>query len=331
VTAQPLPTIDLAPLLAGATGILIAVSGGPDSMALLHMLAVWPKHPPMAVATVNHGLRAGAAAEAHLVAGQAARLGLTSKTLVWTGDKPATGIQEAARAARYALLISEAKRLGLSHLVTAHHADDQAETVLMRLVSGSGIGGLGGMRQEMIRDGVVHVRPLLDVPKDALLAYCHHHDILYVTDPSNENTQFGRVRLRKSMATLAQEGLTRERLVTLARRARQAEEALNAMADAALASADFSQTDCIVQANWNSLATEPRDIRIRALARLLLLSRGATDGLKLAGLERLSQEIDLAYAVRNRLRRSIAERIVTLSTKGQLSFTAAPARRRGKK
>jgi tRNA(Ile)-lysidine synthase len=327
VTSQAAPLVDFAPFLKDATGILIAVSGGPDSMALMHMLRAWPEHPPLTVATVHHGLRAEASAEAAFVAGEAAGLGLTHSTLDWTGEKPATGIQEAARNARYALLVNEAKRLGFSHVVTAHHADDQAETVLMRLVAGSGIGGLGGMRQQVQRDGIIHLRPLLDISKSALVAYCQVNAVPFVSDPSNMNPRFGRARMRGLMASLAAEGLTAERLTTIASRARQTEDALNTVAETVLGRADCHRTDCVVQVNWRVVSPEPQAVRIRALAKLLLLSRGDADGIKLAGLERLSAEIDDAVQLGGRLRRSIADRLVTLSTKGQLSITAAPARR----
>ena len=159
-----------------ASGIVAAVSGGPDSMALMHLLARWratAERPPVLVATIDHGLRPEAADEAAFVAREAAALGLPHRILAWTGDKPSAGIQEAAREARYRLLVAHAREEGASHLVTAHTLDDQAETVLMRLSRGSGLSGLAGMRPETDRQGIRHARPLLDWPKARLLDLCH--------------------------------------------------------------------------------------------------------------------------------------------------------------
>ena len=221
--------------LEAAPALLLAVSGGPDSMALMLLVARWAQSlaaaPALHVATVDHGLRPASAAEAALAAAAAARLGLPHATLRWIGEKPATRIQERARAARYALLAAHAERIGAAKILTAHHADDQAETVLMRLVRGSGIGGLAGMRRETrLSPGITLVRPLLDVPKAELVALCHAGGIEIVDDPSNRDPAYARVRLRGEAAALARLGLDHTALLRLARRAARAEDALEAEA-----------------------------------------------------------------------------------------------------
>src|SRR5690606_3498551 len=123
------------------------------------------------------------------------------------------------REARYRLLVQCAREAGASHLVTAHTLDDQAETILMRMARGSGLAGLAGMRAETDREGICHVRPLLEWPKASLLTLCREQGWAFVGDPSNEDARFARVRWRRIMPLLAEEGLTAERLARLGERA----------------------------------------------------------------------------------------------------------------
>ena len=178
-------------LTGGAGRIGIAVSGGPDSVALL-LLAHANQPERIEAATVDHGLRADAAGEAEFVAALCRDLGVPHQTL--TPASPITGnVQSAARIARYALLESWADARGLDWIATAHHADDQAETLLMRLNRGSGVAGLAGVRA---RNGRI-IRPLLDWRRDELVAVVADAGITAVDDPSNRNDRFDRARLRK--------------------------------------------------------------------------------------------------------------------------------------
>ena len=218
----------LAPL-AEETALLLAVSGGPDSLALMLLAAAWSLRDKIniVVATVDHGLRAGAREEALYVAKEAKALGFEHRLLVWAGEKPATRLQERAREARYALLAACAAALDpRAAIVTAHHADDQAETILFRLCRGSGVAGLGGMSAISELNGAKLLRPLLDTPKSALEAICVEAGLAYVTDPANANPRFARARLRALAATLAAEGLDRDALLRLGRRAARADAAL---------------------------------------------------------------------------------------------------------
>ena len=136
--------------------LLLAVSGGPDSTALMWLAARWAKArqgaPKLVAVTVDHGLRKEAAREAQAVAKLARKLGIAHRTLHWRGKKPKTGLQQAARLARYALLADAARQAGAMHILTAHTRDDQAETVVIRLTRGSGLTGLvvgfGGVTDE---------------------------------------------------------------------------------------------------------------------------------------------------------------------------------------
>lgn len=169
----------------------IAVSGGPDSMALLLLAnAAFPGR--IAAATVDHRLRRESAAEAAFVASECAARTIAHSIL--TPDQPITGnLQSAARAARYALLERWRIDQGIDWLMTAHHADDQAETLLMRLNRASGVGGLSGIRA---RNGVI-LRPLLGIRRSALADVVKGAGINAVADPSNHDRQFDRVRIRQ--------------------------------------------------------------------------------------------------------------------------------------
>ncbi|KMO43838.1 tRNA(Ile)-lysidine synthetase [Methylobacterium tarhaniae] len=215
-------------------GAVLAVSGGPDSTALMGCAALGQAGIPLVVATVDHGLRPGSAAEAAGVAVLAARLGLAHRTLAWVGPKPAARLQEAARAARYRLLADLAREVGADLVLTAHTLDDQAETVLMRLCAGSGPAGLSGMAPTRALDGLTLGRPFLSVPKSRLVATCEARGWSFVRDPSNTDPRFGRARLRRLLPLLAEEGLTAGRLARLAGRLRRDEAALSEAAETAL-------------------------------------------------------------------------------------------------
>ena len=322
----------LAPLRqAGA--IVAAVSGGPDSIALMHLLARWSAGgpgPALIVATVDHGLRPESADEAAFVARQAASLGLAHRTLVWTGEKPRTGLQEAAREARYRLLVDLARSEGASHLVTAHTLDDQAETVLMRMARGSGLAGLAGMRAERDREGIRHVRPLLSCPKAALVDLCGREGWPFVTDPSNRNEAFARVRWRRIMPVLATEGLTAERLARLAVRAARVEEALDAKASQALTLAGAAKEGEAVSLDAEPLAEEPFEIALRMLSQVLARAGLRLDSSRLNRLELCAVRLREAVRAREGLRLTIAGALVHLDRAGKLVIRPEPPRRRGR-
>jgi tRNA(Ile)-lysidine synthase len=172
----------------------VAVSGGPDSLALL-LLCNAAYSGQCLAATVDHGLRVESVAEARYVAEICGSLGVAHTTLAPAA--PITGsIQSAARSARYALLRRWAEENGIAAILTAHHADDQAETLLMRLNRGAGIGGLAGVRAV---NGPIF-RPLLHWRRQELVEIVKAAGIEPVSDPSNEDDRFDRVRIRKAIA-----------------------------------------------------------------------------------------------------------------------------------
>lgn len=316
-----------------ASGILAAVSGGPDSMALMHGLARWAsigQRPTISVATVDHGLRPEAADEAAFVAREAAVLSLPHRTLVWTGQKPSTGIQETARKARYQLVVEHAREMAASHLVTAHTLDDQAETVMMRLSRGSGLQGLAGMRRETDRQGIRHVRPLLGIPKSHLLDHCRQQGWRFVTDPSNADERYARVRWRKLMPLLAAEGLTAERLARLAERAAQADEALDLKAREAFDRGEPRLDAGTLSFQAHILTDEPFDIALRVLELALMQAGLDLDNSRLHRLESCTERLRQAAGAEEALSLTIAGAHLRLTQSGRVSVGPEPPRQRGR-
>ncbi|MEZ5917210.1 MAG: tRNA lysidine(34) synthetase TilS [Parvularculaceae bacterium] len=204
--------------------VVIALSGGADSTALAHLCA--PLHASgdaeILALTVDHGLRAGAAEEARRASGYARALGVPHRVLTWDGEKPTSGVQAAARAARYRLLIGAAENFGASTIMTAHHADDQAETVLMRMKRGAGPRGLSAMAEtSFVAAGagpaMVLARPLLAYRKRDLVGLLRAHGHPFIEDPSNADPAFERVRVRHALAAGAGPGF--DALIEMSRRA----------------------------------------------------------------------------------------------------------------
>ena len=196
---------DLDPLIAAGARIGIGVSGGPDSLALLLLVAASrPGH--IEAATIDHALRPGSRDEAEMVGEVCAERGIPHTILSarWA-ELPETAIQERARSQRYRLLGYWAEERALAAIMTAHHADDQAETLLMRLARGAGVRGLAGMRNQAVTPGshVALVRPLLGWRHRELEAICADAGVTPVADPSNEDERFERVRIRNSLADCA--------------------------------------------------------------------------------------------------------------------------------
>jgi tRNA(Ile)-lysidine synthase len=250
----------------------LAVSGGPDSLALMVLAARWVAEdsaaPSFIVYSVDHRLRPEAATEVAMVLREATRLGLPARALRWDGDKPKTGIQQAARTARYRLIQEAMARDGAEVLVTAHHVADQAETVLMRLAHGSGIEGLRGMDQTADVDGLRIVRPLLGADPADLRALVTEAGLTPAADPSNLDEDYERVRWRNVLPQLAALGLDSRRLSQFAERMADADRALDALAAVAFAAATLDD-DPSVTLSRAELAVLPRAVAVRVVARAL--------------------------------------------------------------
>ncbi len=319
--------------LENSRGLVLAVSGGPDSTALLVLAARWAKRlkraPKLIAVTIDHGLRPQAAREAAAVKRLARRLGVAHRTLRWRGKKPKTGLQEAARAVRYRLLAQTAAKAGYAHILTAHTLDDQAETVLFRLARGSGLIGLTGMAHasplpiDADRMGFL-LRPFLHVPKAQLVATLRAAGVAYSDDPSNRDPRFTRARLRSLMPHLAREGLSAHGLARFAARMSRA----NATIEFAVAAA----RDALAPEPWPErgpirfetarFASLPAEVALRLLGRAI--GRTGSEGpVELGKLESLYAAMRQAGS---RLRRTLAGALITLNS-DWIAVESAPVRR----
>jgi tRNA(Ile)-lysidine synthase len=331
----------LAPL-AHVSSVVLAVSGGPDSTALLLLAARWraalKKGPQLLAVTVDHQLRPEAAAEARAVKRLARELGVPHRTVRWEGRKPSSGLQQAAREARYALLAEAAKAAKAQCIITAHTLDDQAETVLIRMTRGSGLTGLGAMAKvtpvpSAGRDAgatLLLVRPLLDIPKSRLIATLARERVAFADDPSNRDPRFTRVRVRDLFPALAREGLDAQRLALLARRLRRAEAAIEmavSVAASAVSVEPWSERGPIIL-DAEKFHALPAEVALRLLGRAIAFA-GDEGPADLGKLETLHDEVTASAASPTavRLRRTLAGALVTQS-QGRLVVERAPPRQR---
>src|SRR6185312_13116656 len=222
------------------------------------------------------------------------------RTMRWTGPKPKTGVPAAARTARYRLLAVAAQSVGASHVVTAHTRDDQAETLLMRLLRGSGVTGLAAMARVTERDGLALARPLLDIPKSRLIATLNRAKIGFADDPTNRDAVFTRPRLRALLPLLAAEGGDARTLVRLAARLARANAAVELLADGAERflrlrdRGDASQVG-VRSFEASAFAVLPEEVRLRLLLRAIN-ALGHEGPAELGKVETLMAVLDQAIA-----------------------------------
>jgi tRNA(Ile)-lysidine synthase len=260
------------------TALAVAVSGGADSMALTLLTAQWARRRqvPFFALTVDHGLRRGSGAEAKRVSAALKEQGINHKILKWRGDKPDANIQAAARQARYDLMRTWCLKNKVPDLLLAHHQDDQAETVLMRLIRGSGVDGLAAMSGVRELDGVRLLRPLLTVPSTRLRATCRKFGQTWIDDPSNQNIAFDRIKVRKLLAEMKPLGLDAARLAQTARhmgRARETLEQQTRQLASSIVELNSSGVACIDMPAFNEM---PEEAALRLLTMCLKTVGGGT-------------------------------------------------------
>ncbi len=277
------------------------------------------------IATVDHGLRAQSRAEAEAVHVLAQGLGLPHAILDLPAPLPGTRLQEAARHARYEALAAHAGAVGASAIATAHTSDDQAETVLFRLMRGSGIGGLAGIAAQRPMGALTLLRPLLGRRKAELVAICREAGVGFVEDPSNSDPRFARARLRGLLPSLAAEGCDAAALGRFAHRMARAEAALEAATDAAAASLSLVDTppEGPYRFSRTGLAALPEEVALRLVGRAV--ARVGEGPVELAKLEALAGWI--AALVRDEHgARTLAGALVRVNRRA-VTIGPAPARR----
>lgn len=276
---------------AGQVGI--AVSGGSDSLALLHIMAAAAPHLGISIkaATVDHDLRDGSAKEARAVGEICQSLGIEHETLLWRHGEISGNLQSQASQARYDLLATWAERHDIGDVLIGHTADDQAETFLMGLSRKAGLDGLSGMRPSWLERGVRFSRPLLDKTRDDLRKFLNRRGIVWMDDPSNDNDRFMRVKARRVLKALKPLGITAAKLAAVTDNLDFARSALtHQVAQAAQA---VETTAGRVQLNRAELMAQPFEIQRRLLIAALRWIAGgvyppretALNGLQLAVLK----------------------------------------------
>ena len=307
---------DLDALVKPEATVGLAVSGGPDSLAML-LLAAAARPLQVEAATVDHGLRPESRAEAEMVANVCEKLGIAHRILTadWK-EKPKTAIQEQARLMRYRLLGQWADERRIAALVTAHTLDDQAETMLMRLARGGGVTGLAAMRRVGWAPGgeMPVLRPLLGWRHSELEAVCADAGLEPVQDPSNEDAQFERVRMRKALAEA--DWLEPTAVAQSAAHLTDADVALQWATDAEWRRAVKRTGEELVYTPDDT----PREIRRRILRRSIVAL--ASEG---GGADPRGREIDQLLAALSSGRQAALRGVLCTGGK-EWRFKAAPAR-----
>ena len=206
--------------------VAVAVSGGVDSMCLMHWLTA--TNMDIVALHVNHHLRDAADVEANHVVQECKKLGIECHVFDWNEHKPTTGLEAAARNARYKFMTDWCHENGVETLMIAHQADDQIETFLMNLGRGSGVVGLAGIQPTTYRDGIKIVRPLLNVFRRELVEYCDAHNIKYFQDEMNYDDKYTRVKIRQNRHLMLEKlGISDERILLAMENLGRARDALD--------------------------------------------------------------------------------------------------------
>lgn len=273
----------------------VAVSGGGDSIALLHILTrcFQDQDVTLCAATVDHGLRPESAEEARRVARLCADLDVEHEVLQWADWDGSGNLQDQARRARIRLLSEWARRQGIHVVALGHTADDQAETVLMRLARSAGVNGLSAMSVRTTRDSITILRPMLGLTRADLRDYLTRNGLSWSDDPSNEDLRFDRIKARDALAVLAPLGITAQKLSEVASYMGQARDALDWHAFLAARSHVRVDGGSIV-IDLRGFRTLPEEISRRLLVRSVQWINGAEYAPRRAALG------DLVAALRDR-------------------------------
>lgn len=299
MTAPPLGRDEFAAMMAGLgpfeprPKLAVATSGGPDSLALTLLAAAWGRRrcARLTALTVDHGLRTESAAEARRTSAWLAAREIDHRVLRWRGPKPETGLQAAARQARYRLLVGWCRRHGVRHLLLGHQLEDQAETLLMRLVHGSGLDGLAAMAPASEIDRIRLLRPLLAVPKARLRSTLRTAGQEWIEDPSNLDPVFARTQAGRALALIEPGERIPGRLARVAERLGRARDALESATTELLAAQATLDPGGLAVVTAAPFLAAPEEFGIRALSRLLSCVSGAETAPRLERLEQLYRHL----------------------------------------
>ena len=279
--------------------IAIAVSGGSDSMALALLAQDWAEAAglDLLALTVDHGLREQSGAEAKSVADWLRHRGIAAEILCWTGPHPKSGIQQAAREARYRLMAARCREIGISALLLGHQREDQVETMLMRLSKGSGLEGLAAMRAAANWQDLRLLRPLLGASRDQLRQYLLHQGQDWIEDPSNENPDFTRTHVGAVARALGQlPGSSLETIALSARRLDRASQALDQLTSERFDGFCQISPYGFISFSGETITECPAEIGLRLLARALSMVVGDGGRIKLKSLEQLYERLFISNA-----------------------------------
>lgn len=247
--------------------IAVGVSGGADSLALVLRLHEFQKK--VVALTVDHGLRPDSYQEAEYVASIMAKFGIEHHILIWQGEKPQTGIEEAAREARYQLMIEFCRQNDIKYLAIGHHLRDQAETFLLRLARGSGVFGLSSILPLSQRDDITIIRPQLSDSPEDLRQYLINKNIKWIEDPMNDSDEFTRVKIRKFLPQLKEIGIDEKRLADTAFVLSQTREFLQNKCDEFISACVRWYGLRVASVSINNLKTCEKEIMRLAIGQLI--------------------------------------------------------------
>lgn len=301
------------------TPVALAVSGGVDSVSLLHWYAA--SGLPAVVLHVNHKLRKESEIEAQYVKATAEKLGMPCHVFEWTGEKPTAGLEAAARSARYGLMLDWCRANNIGVLMTAHQADDQIETFLMNLGRGSGVYGMAGIRPESQQGGIIIARPLLNVFRHELQEWCNSNVIKYFQDQMNEDENYTRVKIRKNRHLLQDRlGISDQRILLTTENLSRAREALESIIDYQLSNVRFDDGRAFFSAEM--LFSLPDELQLKFLGELIKRVSGAEYSPRLVKIERLRDALsdDTIATLSNCTIRRLGDKILVAQMGKSISF-----------
>ena len=253
--------------------IAVAVSGGPDSLALTILLQKFSleNNIDLKAISIDHDLRSSSKDELQWLASELKKRKIKHKIIKWKSLKPNANILSSARNKRYELLIKECERVDIKHLFTGHHLDDQVENVLLRIIRGSGIKGLGSLQEKFkfTKSRVNILRPLLKYPKKSLISFLANEKQEYIVDPTNSNNNFDRSRVRKVSSHLINEGLSNKRLLSTIKNLKDANNSITYLINSSLKSFIKINSRGAISILLDQFEPLPEEVKFRSLSKLL--------------------------------------------------------------